>query len=932
MSLNNEDKKEVGPTKNFKYLDDLIRSGLKEIILDSDIILSDTEEEQFPEGLKLFDDNLLIDGNGHTIDACGKTRIFACTGKNITLKNLTLKNGFAKEKGGAIINMGILTIIESVLTKNIACGDNDGGGAIYNEKGEITIIKSVLSENTAKNRSGGAIRNNAKLNVKKSTFKDNSSKIGGGAVANDCEMSLKESVLTHNSADFGGAIGNARLLNVSNSSFSKNTANRLGGAVNNNGKLDVEKSEFANNASKNLGGAVNNNKGDVTIKNSGFVENTSKLGGAIHNMMNLTIAHSSFIKNDAYIGGALHNRNKLSIVESKFHENIAKDSGGAINNKNGDLDIVKSDLGENTAGTYGGAINNNARLYISESLMVKNKARWGGAINNTDKADIIKSSINENTANEFGGAINNNSGINISQSLICKNMAFESGAIHHTKGNFKIFDCEISNNESSNSIVLNNDYLQVYNTLFNHNHSKHVISNEGHESNLAIFYGEFMENTVDAVLLNCGKFSTIEKTLFKNYPSSLNILNNTDLTLISPKINDNGKTILNKGDILIRKSSPGLEDKIQGGGTVETLGTIPSEPKFNFEYLDKKIHNSKSRKIFLDKDISFDNYERDYYEGGIDLDVDGLIIDGRGRTIDAHDKTRIFIVTGQNITLKNIVFKNGHSHKNYDNVENSNGGAIKSTHNSNLKIIHCKFIDNTSEDCGGAIQNKGEMSISNSSLEGNATKEAGGAIANSGDLSLIRSTLAQNLADDGGAIHNNGDLTLVRCRIIENTAKDGSGGAIENMSKLTITKSLLSRNTAKVGSGGLIYSDGGELTIEKSSLVKNTAGFHGGAIYNNDTKVKITESKIIKNTAKWDGGSIRNSGELKISKSVFKKNSAQEGSGGAIYNFESELNISKSEITQNTAKNDDGAIFSYNCEYELKDSVVENNDVTGEDE
>ena len=115
---------------NFKYLDDLIHSCAKEIVLDSDIVLSDGEESEYKDGIKLDVDDLVIDGNGHIVDACGKARIFCCTGKNVIIKNIILKNGFA-ERGGAIYNRGELTITESTLNNNTA---KWSGGAIYNYK------------------------------------------------------------------------------------------------------------------------------------------------------------------------------------------------------------------------------------------------------------------------------------------------------------------------------------------------------------------------------------------------------------------------------------------------------------------------------------------------------------------------------------------------------------------------------------------------------------------------------------------------------------------------------------------------------------------------------------------------------------------------------------------------------------------------------
>ena len=55
---------------NFKYLDDLIHSGVKEIVLDSDIELDpNNERREYLNGIKLDVDDLTIDGNGHAIDA-----------------------------------------------------------------------------------------------------------------------------------------------------------------------------------------------------------------------------------------------------------------------------------------------------------------------------------------------------------------------------------------------------------------------------------------------------------------------------------------------------------------------------------------------------------------------------------------------------------------------------------------------------------------------------------------------------------------------------------------------------------------------------------------------------------------------------------------------------------------------------------------------
>ena len=176
--------------RNFRYLDELIRSGVKEIVLDSDIVLDPDEESQYLNGIKLDADDLAIDGNGHAIDAQGLTRIFYCTGKNIIIKNIILKNGFTIENGGAIHNNGELTITKSTLTGNTA---HRYGGAIHNNKGgELTITKSTLNNNIVE-VSGGAIHNNkgGELTITESTLNNNTAQRDGGAIHNLDEKSFK---------------------------------------------------------------------------------------------------------------------------------------------------------------------------------------------------------------------------------------------------------------------------------------------------------------------------------------------------------------------------------------------------------------------------------------------------------------------------------------------------------------------------------------------------------------------------------------------------------------------------------------------------------------------------------------------------------------------------------------------------------------------
>lgn len=153
-------------SRDFRYLDGLIHSGVNEITLDSDITFSDGDDLN---SINLDVDGLVIDGNGFAVDACRKTRIFNCTADNVTLKNITLKNGFSEYDGAAIYNSrGTMTIENAILDGNSAKGD---GGAIYNTQKRviasqttkfkvvtISIKDSKLINNTAGGQ-GGAIYN-----------------------------------------------------------------------------------------------------------------------------------------------------------------------------------------------------------------------------------------------------------------------------------------------------------------------------------------------------------------------------------------------------------------------------------------------------------------------------------------------------------------------------------------------------------------------------------------------------------------------------------------------------------------------------------------------------------------------------------------------------------------------------------------------------
>jgi hypothetical protein len=137
----------------FHILNTDISKNDGQISLYDDVVLNGRfEGANFRKGINLKSDNLVIDGNGHTIDAKGKIPIFEISGKNIILKNINFKNGFNKEYGGAIrINKGCsCKILNCTFEKNAAkkAGDDISNG------GEVFISNCKLAHTDSINNKG----------------------------------------------------------------------------------------------------------------------------------------------------------------------------------------------------------------------------------------------------------------------------------------------------------------------------------------------------------------------------------------------------------------------------------------------------------------------------------------------------------------------------------------------------------------------------------------------------------------------------------------------------------------------------------------------------------------------------------------------------------------------------------------------------------
>ncbi|AWX31701.1 hypothetical protein [Methanosphaera sp. BMS] len=399
---------------NFTYLDKLIHGEHKELELEHDITIEEGEKEKFSEGITVDVNDIEINGNGYSIDSQGLTRIFKTTGKNITLKNITFKNGYSKDSGAAIANVGSVKIYNSNFTDNIAEVD---GGAVYNDiNGTMTIQDSILSNNSALT-DGGAIFNWGNLTIKCSVIEENLSWEDAGAIHNG-GLTHKTSTINELEHYMDIDLSNVKVL-IEDTIIRHNTGNHSGGGIINWATLDIKNSTFQDNATTERGGAVNNQaNGIVTITDSNLIFNKAYFtGGAINNQKNGTIIITdSKIENNTTrgYGGTISNRGLIEINKSTFHHNIAIPNGGVIYNS-GQANINKSIFGYNKAHENGGAILNSGHVNINNSLFKENTANhWGDSIYNIEgKISLTDTEIMNDIANSEENlieSIHNNKG------------------------------------------------------------------------------------------------------------------------------------------------------------------------------------------------------------------------------------------------------------------------------------------------------------------------------------------------------------------------------------------------------------------------------------------------------------------------------------------------------------------------------------------
>jgi len=264
--------------------------------------------------------SLVIDAGGTiTISGGSQVRIFVVyIGAELTLRNLTLVDGFGATSGGAIYNDGSAWIENSALSENAV---SESGGAVYNS-GTMDIDNSTLYSNSVSLHygSGGAIYNSGTLNINGSIITDNRTPLEAGR---------------------GGGIYNSlgAVLSVSSTQFLRNTGS-LGGGINNDGQVNIYGSSFEGNIACSGGGFLSDRYTDTVniIMDSTIYDNHAisypgvdwpGQGGGILVRNLLVISNTTISANSAlYSGGGIYGRGVLTLTHSTVVDNHVVEGTG----------------------------------------------------------------------------------------------------------------------------------------------------------------------------------------------------------------------------------------------------------------------------------------------------------------------------------------------------------------------------------------------------------------------------------------------------------------------------------------------------------------------------------------------------------------------------------------------------------------------------
>ncbi|WP_407392580.1 Ig-like domain repeat protein [Methanobrevibacter sp.] len=285
-------------------------------------------------------------------------------------------------------------------------------------------------------------------------------------------------------------------------------------------------------------------------------------------------------------------------------------------------------------------------------------------------------------------------------------------------------------------------------------------------------------------------------------------------------------------------------------------------------------------------------------------------IDGNNSILDAKNLSRIFYISADNVTLKNIIFTNGKA------PSSGSGGAVQWRADDGT-IENCQFNNNNAND-GGALYYKGSNGvIKDSSFENNSAFYNGAVYMNSLNGKILNCNFTNNYASNSsgalGWVKKSNGL-IYNSRFTDNTALFGGAIYINNATNLRIEKSVFENNFAFRNGGAIYWDSGNECVLADSTFKNNGAHDFGGAIYyDEDNNIDVSNCDFIDCYAEYGGGGAIYCYNVECSNVMVTGcsfvNCRAATSAGAIRLYSNNGNITSCDFVNCSSKEFGGAIY-----------------------
>ena len=783
---------------NFSSLNETINSGTGDLIeLEHNYTFDSATDARFIEAGGIFvNRDLTIDGKGHTIDCGGQLRFISAWGKHITLKNITIINGYDQWNGGGAVaiwgdasNPAQGTFIDTVFS-------NIEGCAVYIVPGTGTFTRSTFTNcNGSVGIQGSAVHIEGQDTLLgQGTFEDcvfDQNKATQGAVFISGIGNFNNCNFTNNEGAIGGALRIMGNVTVTNSRFSNNKALgdwAEGGAASIVGQATITDSIFDGNQGPTGGALVIYGDGSSFTRTT-FNDNTAtSYGGAVAIWgNNNTFIEVKSNRNNvtAGIGGALFIQgNDTNIKDSAFDGNIAGTNGGAVYIINGEdlecyINIVNSNFTNNKAdfaNGLGGAVYAKGCTFVDSCIFSNNGANNGGAFRAWNFASINNTKFDANYAINDGGAASINGYANITNSIFNGNEARKCGAL---------------------SLYSQNDYA-TYLDYLNNNIFTSNIANGTYGGAVAI-WGQNIQFTNNNLTNNKAVSKGGAVYIYGNASIINSILNENEAE-------DGGAIFLN-GTASITNSAFNMNQAKFRGGAIFLNGTgnIMASNFTNNGCTDSEEGNGAAVRIqngdctIVDAIIS-DNHAG-YNGGAISALLANVTIENS--TLDANTALyggAVYVYGGIG-NFVNVLFTNNTA----SGKDDSTGGAVH-IEDGTGSFNNVSFIDNECVN-GGAVGILGNGTFVDSTFTNNVAYNHGGAVSIVGNGVFNNTNFSMNNANyTGGAVYVKGNVNIDKCSFENNSADIASALFVNN--DCNITNSIFANNTGVKNEYAIIHNIG----------------------------------------------------------------------------------------------------------------------------